>query len=128
MYSNKALLLGKKLKRFEECITACDLGLKIDANFSKIYYHRGFAYESMGEVQKALNDYMACKTLDPSNSVAGKAVQRCLNLVGDEEIEEKVREEGKKQAEEEKAEIDQEKEEKNFRLKLQKIIIRGFEL
>lgn len=55
-YSNRAACYAK-LKQWDQVVTDCGEAIKIDKQYMRAYTRRGRAYEQLGELDLALNDY-----------------------------------------------------------------------
>lgn len=87
MHLNKALCY-QKLNNFDEVRHSCEEVLSKDPNNVKAYYRRGQANFSLGETDKALDDFEKCREIEPDNKAALNQITLCkqkLKLYHDEE-------------------------------------------
>ena len=54
-----------RMGNYWESISDFSKAIKIDPNYSFLYFWRGFAYESLEEYSKAVNDLRTAQQLDP---------------------------------------------------------------
>ena len=75
--NGSALVLDGK---YEEAILELDKTIEIKAEFADAYYTRGLAYEKIGEVDKAVNDYEKCIKLSKDSELLATAKMRLDKL------------------------------------------------
>lgn len=89
-YANRAATL-LHLERNGEVITDCDIAILYNPTYVKAYLRRATAYERIENTEDALKDAQKAYELDPTNTIAKKAVSRLTKL--ENERMEKLKEE-----------------------------------
>lgn len=90
IHLNKALCY-QKLNDLDEVRHSCNEALTLDPLSVKALYRRAQAHFSLGEIEKALDDFEKCREIEPENKAAYNQITICKQKLKQYRDEEKKR-------------------------------------